>query len=115
MEFECRHPHVFICHYGFERSRAAAAALSENSFDAMHIQGGTNLIQTLQPEQVRAMIPKDAKVTVIYDHGSPRQEYEDFQSATAVMDEARIRWRQLSTTDLYCSFYTIGVRLDDYL
>jgi hypothetical protein len=106
---------VFICHQGIERSRAAAQALQDEGYSASHIKGGTAKIKELTPKEIRNLIPKNAKVKIIYDEGSPTVEYDDLESATAILAQADVKWEQISTADLLCALYTLGIRLYDYL
>lgn len=115
MEIRSDVPNIFICHMGLERSPAAAEGLKHQKYLADHIPGGTAKIKTMTPEEIKALIPEDAKVRIIYDQGSKQIEYDDLEKAEAILEHAGIHWKRVSTVDLMCALYTLGIRLEDYL
>ena len=115
MEIRADRPNVFICHMGLERSPAAAEGLKDHEYLAGHIPGGTAKIKTMTPEEIKELIPEDAKVRIIYDHGSNDIEYHDLEEAEEILRRADIHWSRVSTVDLMCALYTLGIRLEDYL
>ncbi|MFC1710193.1 hypothetical protein ACFL0F_00850 [Patescibacteria group bacterium] len=106
---------IFICHYGQERSRAAADAYKDIGAKAGHFTGGTRNLNRLTEDEIRKQISPGSQVYLIYDQGSPQNEYEEKEKAVRKLKEMGIDYTILETSGLRTILFDQGVDLFDYL
>jgi|WetSurSiteA1Bulk_404760.scaffolds.fasta_scaffold01334_4 hypothetical protein len=106
---------MLVCHYGLERSRAAAEALQKIGARINHFVGGTREISCLSTEEIKEHIKPNTNLLLIYDQGSPSDEYTHKEMATKKLDQAGIGYTIIDTAQLEIMLYEQGLNLSDYL
>jgi hypothetical protein len=106
---------IFVCHYGLERSRAAAEAFNDIGLAVGHFIGGTNAIAELPVEEIKKRIPLTSKVFLIYDQGSKENEFQDKENAADKLKLAGIDYGVIDTPALTIMLFECGKNINDYL
>lgn len=112
---ECGEGLTFICHYGLERSRAAANAFNDIGIEANHFVGGTRKIANMPLNELNAAFTRDVCVMLIYDQRSGDEEYKNKMLATAKLDKLGIDYTVVDTASLAIMLYERGLDIDNYL
>lgn len=106
---------TLVCHYGRERSRAAAEAMQTIGAKINHFVGGTREIASLPVEEIKKRIKPDTNLLLIYDQGSPSSEFAHKEAAVKKLDQAGIQYTTIDTAQLGIMLYERGLDLNDYL
>lgn len=106
---------TFICHYGLERSRAAAQAFRDLGVSADHFVGGTKKIANMPIDELKNNLSKNTYAILIYDQRSKDEEYNNKQIATEKLDKLGISYEVVDSAALAIMLFDRGKNLDDYL
>lgn len=111
----CRHPIVFACYAGVEKSRIAAQLLRDAGCDAETFPGGMYRMKKLTAEKILEEFPYGADFILIYDHvvgkgGGPSEQHKAIDACEKLLREAKINYREMDTTQLKIFLSNAGVQ-----
>jgi hypothetical protein len=106
---------TFVCHYGLERSRAAAEAYRSLGVDACHFVGGTKRIASMPLQELKSAFPKNSTAILIYDQRSGDDEYKRKMDALDKLNALGIDYEVVDTATLAIMLLESGRNIDDFL
>jgi hypothetical protein len=106
---------MLVCHLGLERSRAGSEAFNSIGIKIGHFVGGTREMARLTTNELKDQVGTNTDLLLIYDQGSPTDEYRDKEIATDKLRKAGIEYSIIDTPQLEIMLRERGLELSDYL